>query len=166
MTTTYRPSFADLLCPDTSGNVFWQPASILDTNDLYPAWQPLIYTDTATHDKAFARFSVPKNYTGNSKIIVRYKTTATSGNALWTVNYTSIAVGETGDPAAAQETLAGTATAVPVTANVLADVPFTLTAANLAADDTILIAIGRNGAGADTVAASLQLVDAFLEYDG
>jgi hypothetical protein len=161
---THRLSFADLLTPDTSGNVFWQPASILDTNDFYPTNPVLVFANTGTHDKANARFLVPKNYVGTAKIILRHKTTVTSGNLLLTCNYTSIAAGETGDPAAAQETFGGSAAAVPGTANLLQDTTFTLTSANLAVDDTVLVQIGRNGAGADTAAASLQLVDCFFEY--
>jgi hypothetical protein len=161
---THRLSFIDTLAPDTTGNVFWQPASILDTNDLYPTNPVLVFTDTATHDKANGRFVVPKNYVGSASLVLRYKTTLTSGNTLWTANYTSIANAETGDPAAAQETLNGTATAVPGTTNLLKDITIALTAGNFAADDTVLIQIGRNGAGADTAAGSLQLIDAFFDY--
>jgi hypothetical protein len=162
--TAFRLSFADLLVPDTSGNVFWQPASLIDTNDFYGTNQILAFANTATHDKANARIVVPKNYVGTATIVVRFKTTATSGDALWTCNYTSIAANETGDPAAAQETLAGSATAVPGTTNLLKDITFTLTSANIAPDDTLFIQIGRNGAGADTVASTLQLVDCFFDY--
>lgn len=161
---SHRLSFFHTLTPDTSGNVYWQPASILDTNDLYPTNQVLVFTDTATHDKANGQFFVPKNYVGTANIVLRYKTTLTSGNTLWTANYTAIAAAETGDPAAAQETLAGSATAVPGTTNLLKDITIALTSANLAVDDTVLVQIGRNGAGADTAAGTLQLVDAYFDY--
>ena len=161
---THRLSFGSLLTPDTSGSVFWQPASVLDTNDLAGTDQVLIYADTATLLKGFAHFQVPKNYVGTAKVIVRYKTTATSGNVLWTLDYRAIAAGETGDPATWQESLAGTATAVAGTTNLLSDIEFTLTSSNLAVDDTVLVSVNRNGAGADTVAASLQLVDAIFQY--
>ena len=161
---THRVSFAALLQPDTSGNVFWQPSSILDTNDLYPTNQVLIFKDTATLLKSFASFLVPANYVGTAKVVVRYKTTVTTGNVLWTLDYRAIANGESGDPSTHQESLAGTATAVAGTTNLLSDITFTLTSANIAANDTMLISINRNGAGADTAAASLQLVDAYFEY--
>lgn len=161
---THRLSFGSLLTPDTSGNVFWQPASILDTNDLAPTNQVLIFKDTSTRDTASCTFAVPKNFVGTAKVYVRYKTTVTSGNVLWTVDYRAIAAGETGDPSSWQESLAGSATAVAGTTNLLSDISFTLTSANIAVDDTILIRVGRNGAGADTAAASLQLVDAIFEY--
>lgn len=161
---THRLSFGALLSPDTSGSVYWQPASILDTNDLAPTNQVLVFADTSTLLTASATFAVPKNYVGTAKIIVRYKTTVTSGNVLWTADYRSIAAGESGDPSTWQESLAGSATAVAGTTNLLSDITFTLTSANLAVDDTVLVRIGRNGAGADTAAASLQLVDAIFEY--
>lgn len=161
---THRVSFHGLLVPDTGGNVFWQPSSILDTNDLAPSVPVLIFKDTATLDTAVATVMVPKNYVGTAQIILRYKTTVTTGNTLWTADYRAIAETESGDPSTWQESLAGTATAVPGTTNLLKDITFTLTSANLAADDTLLIRIGRNGAGADTAAASLQLIDAILEY--
>lgn len=161
---THRLSFGSLLTPDTSGNVFWQPASILDTNDLAPTNQVLIFKDTSTLVTASATFLVPKNYVGTAKVYVRYKTTVTSGDVLWTVDYRAIAAAESGDPSSWQESLAGSATAVAGTTNLLSDISFTLTSANLAVDDTVLIRISRNGAGADTAAASLQLVDAIFEY--
>lgn len=161
---THRLSFASLLTPDTSGSVFWQPSSILDTNDLAPTSQVLIFADTSTLLTASCTFPVPKNFVGTAKVYVRYKTTVTSGNILWTVDYRAIAAGESGDPSSWQESLAGSATAVAGTTNLLSDISFTLTSANFAVDDTVLIRIGRNGAGADTAAASLQLVDAIFEY--
>lgn len=161
---THRLSFGSLLVPDTSGSVFWQPSSILDTNDKFPTNPVLVFADTATLLLAYAQFQVPKNYVGTAKIFVRYKTTATSGDVLWTVDYRAVAENESGDQATFQESLAGTATTVPGTTNLLDDVSFTLTAANLAVDDTVYVAIGRNGAGADTLAASAQLVDAIFEY--
>ena len=157
--------FTSLLKPDTSGSVFWQPNSILDTNDLYPTDEILVYKDTATLLKAFAHFKVPQNYVGTAKIVLRYKTTVITGNVLWTLDYRAIAAGETADPTTHQESLAGTATAVPGTANLLADIEFTLTSANLAVIDTVFVSINRDGVGADTAAASLQLVEAIFRYN-
>lgn len=161
---THRISLTSSLTPDTSGSVYWSPSSILDTNDFFPTQQVLIFADTATHDKAHGRFTVPKNYVGTASLIIRYKTTVTSGNTLWTAAYVSIAAGETGDPSAAQETLNGSATAVQGTTNLLKDITISLTSANFTVDDTVLFYIGRNGAGADTAASNLQLYDVFFEY--
>jgi hypothetical protein len=124
----------------------------------------LVFKDTATLDTAMATFAVPKNYVGSAKIYLRYKITVTTGNVLMTVDYRAIAETESADPTTYQESLAGTATAVPGTARLLADLAFTLTSANLAVDDTVYVTLGRNGAGADTAAASLELIDAVFEY--
>lgn len=161
---TLKVPFGSLLNPDTSGSVFWQPASILDSNDLYPTNEVLIFADTATLLKSSGVFTVPQNFVGTAKIILRYKTTVNTGNVLWTIDYRAIAAGESADPTTHQESLAGTATAVPATINLLADIEFTLTSANLAAGDTVLILVNRNGAGADTAAASLQLIEAYFQY--
>lgn len=161
---TYRLSFGALLSPDASGSVYWQPSGILDTNDLAPTDQVLIFADTATLLKSFAHLQVPKNFVGTAKVFLRLKCTATSGDVLMTLDYRSIAVAETGDPATWQESLAGTATAIPATTNLFFDISFTLTSSNLAVDDTVLISVNRNCAGADTVAASIQLYDAIFEY--
>lgn len=161
---THRLYFESLLNPDTSGNVFWQPSSILDTNDLAPTNQVLIFKDTSTLDTASCGFSVPKNFVGTAKIILTYKTTVTSGNVLWTIDYRAIAAGESGDPSSWQESLAGSATAVAGTTNLLSDISFTLTSSNIAVDDWVLFRLGRNGAGADTAAASLQLHRICFEY--
>lgn len=161
---TRRVYFGSLLTPDTSGNVWWQPSSILDTNDLYPTRPVLVFADTATKDSAMCEFPMPKNYVGTAKLGVRFKTTATSGNVLWTVDYTSKSTGETGDPSAHQRSLAGTATAVAGTTNFEAEVLLTATDADFAIDDLVSVMVSRNGAGADTVAASMQLLEAFFEY--
>lgn len=161
---THRLYFESVLSPDTSGSVYWQPSGILDTNDLASTTPVLIFADTATLLTASGFFAVPKNYADTAKIIVRYKTTVTSGNVLWTVDYRAIAAGETGDTASWQESLAGSATAVAGTTNLLSDISFTLTDGNFAVDDTVLVRIGRNGAGADTAAASLQLVTVCFEW--
>lgn len=161
---TFRMSIGPLLVPDTSGNVWWQPSSILDTNDKFPTVPVLIFKDTSTKDTAMCGFQIPKNYVSTPKFYVRFKTTATSGNALWTIDYTTIATGATGDPSAYTESLAGTATAVPGTTNFEAEHSLTATAGNFAVDNHCLITVGRNGAGADTVAASLQLIDLIFEW--
>lgn len=161
---THRISFANCLIPDTSGSVYWQPASILDTNDKWPTDQVLIFADTSTLLLAYGHFQIPQNYVGTAKIILSYKTTVTSGNTLWTVDYRAVADGESLDQATYQESLAGSATAVPGTTNLRKDISFTLTSGNLAAGDICQVVIGRNGAGADTAAASLQLVDAVFEF--
>ncbi len=164
---THRYAFGEALKGVGTTPPVWQPAALLDTNDL-TGTEVLIYPDTGTLLTASGKFPVPQNYPGSptsAKIIVRGKTTATSGNMLWTTDYRAVAVGETGDPASWQESLAGSATAVPGTTNLEFEVSFTLTHANLAAGDNVYVQVSRNGVSAsDTVSATLQLIDAYFEY--
>lgn len=161
---THRLYFGGLLVPDTSGNVYWQPASILDSNDLYPTVPVLVFADSGTKIGASCVLPVPKNYVGTAKIGGRWKTTATTGDVVFDVDYRSIATNEPGDPSSHQESLTVTDTA-DGTARDLNDFEVTPTASNLAVDDSLFITISRDGAnGSDTLAASVELVDAWLEY--
>lgn len=162
--TIHRLYFGGLLTPGPSGNVWWQPSGILDSNDLVSQTQTLIFADTATKIVASCWIPVPKNYVGTAKIGIRWKCVPTSGDVRWNVDYRAIAVGESGDPSTWQESLAVTDTAAG-TARLLNDAEVTLTAANLAVDDLLLIQIARDGtSGADTLAGSAELVEAWLEY--
>lgn len=161
---THRIYFGGLLVPDTSGNVYPQPASINDANDLYPTVPVIIFADTSTKIGASCVIPIPKNYVGTPKIGVRWKTTATSGDVVWDVDYRAIANNEPGDPSTHQEALTVTDTA-DGTARDLNDAEVSLTAANLAVDDSLFVTVSRDGAsGSDTMAAAAELVDAWFEY--
>lgn len=160
---THRLHFLDVLQPDSSGNVYWKPSTIDDANDRFPH-PVLAFSDSGTKAKATGRLYVPKNYVGTAKIGLRWKTTATTGNAVFDVEYKSIAVAESLDPSTDDEALTVTDGAA-WTARLANDAEVTLTSSNLAADDTLLVDIARDGAdAADTLAAEVQLVDAWLEY--
>jgi len=162
--TIHRIYFGDLLVPDVSGSVVSQPASILDANDLFGQLPVLIFKDTGTKIGASVRIPVPKNYVGTPKIGVRWKANATTGDLVVDVDLRSIAVNEPGDPTTFQESLTVTDTA-DATARDLNDAEVSVTAANLAVDDSLFIVISRDGAdAADTLAASAELIDAWLEY--
>lgn len=164
-TLTREKEFTGLLTPDYSGSVIWQGSGILDTNDLATSNQVLVFADTSTLLRSFATFRVPGDYAGTlAQVRIRFKTTATAGNALWSLDYYVGTAGETGDPSAWTESLAGTATAVPGTTNLWQDFVFTLTHGNIAAGDTMIVSVNRNGAGADTVAAALQLMEGTFLY--
>jgi len=161
---THRLSFYDLLKPDTSGNVFWQPASILDVNDFYPGDCVLVFKDSGTKVGAACHFLVPKNYVGTAKIGVRWKVSVTTGDVVWDADYRAVAEAESGDPSTHQESVTVTDTAAG-TARLLNDAEMALTSANLAVDDTLYVTISRDGAdAADTMAASAELIDAWLEF--
>ena len=157
-------NFFGLLAPDFSGSVIPQTTGLLDTNDLMPYLPVLVFKDTATLITAGCSFQIPSNYVGSAVVRLRFKTTLTSGNVLWTLDWVARAVGESGDPSAWDESLAGTATAVNGTTNRISEVSFSLTSSGIVAGDEFFVRIGRNGAGADTVSGSMQLIGAVLEY--
>ena len=161
---THRLYFGQRLEPDTSGNVYWRPASIKDSNDLYAGQQVLVFKDSGTKIGASARVEIPKNYVGSAKVGVRWRTGVTSGNFVLDVDYRSIAVAESSDPSTHQESLTVTDAAAG-TARLLNDAEVSLTSANIAVDDTFFVNISRDGNdAADTVADDVELEDAWFEY--
>lgn len=148
--------------PDTSGNVWYEPAAVTQTNDRYPQgiWR---FKDTATKDSLGIRFSVPADYFGAGKVFIFWTTTATSGNAIWTLDYSSAAVTASYDPSADEESLTVT-TAAPGSSQTGVSSSMTLTAADVAANDLFQGKISRNGAGSDTIAADLVIYDIVFEY--
>lgn len=148
--------------PDTSGNVWYEPASVTQTNDRYPQgiWR---FKDTATKDSLGIRFSVPADYFGAGKLYVFWTTTATSGNAIWALDYSSAAVTASVDPSADEESLTVT-TAAPGSSQTGVSSSMTLTAADVAANDFFQGKVSRNGAGSDTIAADLVVYDVVFEY--
>lgn len=147
---------------DNSGNVWSEPASITQTNDRYPQ-TILRFKDTATKDSCGFRFQVPQNYVGNGKFYVNWTTTATSGNAIWTVDYNSGAQTATLDPSSDEENLTVT-TAAPGTSQTGVVSSMTATAGNFATGDECQGKLSRNGAGSDTIAADLVVYDFYFEY--
>jgi hypothetical protein len=148
--------------PDTSGNVWPEPASVTQTNKKSPqsVWR---FKDTATKDSLGFRFSVPHDYVGSPVFEIIWTTTATSGNAVLTSDYTSSSKTATLDPSTDEESLSVT-TAAPGTSQLGVASRMTATAANFAADDVCQGRISRNGAGSDTIAADLVIYDIIFEY--
>lgn len=151
--------------PDASGNVWPEPASLTQTNDRYPqlVWR---FKDTATKDSLGIRFAVPKTYVGSTtapKLIVVWTTTATSGNAIWTFDYSSAASTASLDPSADEENLTVT-TAAPASSQTGKESALTFTGADLAAGDILQGKLSRNGAGSDTIAADLVVYDILFEW--
>jgi hypothetical protein len=159
---TFIIDVTPFLMPDTSGNVWWEPAALTQTNDRY-AQMVLRFKDTSTKDTAGFYFLVPNNYVGTAKFIVVWTTTATSGNAIWTVDYTSAAQTATLDPSSDEESLTVT-TAAPGSSQTGVVSTMTATAANFAAGDICEAKLGRNGAGSDTIAADLVVYKLYFQY--
>lgn len=166
MATWRVPILGAATLPDTSGNVYPEPAAInLQSNDRYPhiTW---VFADTSTRDKLGGLFEVPGDYVGSPAIVLVWATTVTSGNVRWEFDYTAIADAESSDPSADQESV-GSTVAVPGTARLYKVTSVSLTAGNFAASDTVQFVIARDGAEsgpADTAAASVYLANALFRY--
>lgn len=150
------------LLPDTSGNVWLEPAAVTQTNDRYPQMVAR-FKDTATKDSLGFRFQVPLNYVSNPKFVVCWTTTVTSGNAVWNVDYNSAGQTASLDPSADEENLSVT-TAAPGSSQTGVQSSMSATAGNFATGDICQGKLSRNGAGADTIAADLVVYEACFEY--
>lgn len=151
------------LLPDNSGNVWFEPAAVTQTNDRYPQFVAR-FKDSATKDSLGFRFQVPQNYIGNAKFVIVWTSTATTGNVVWTVDYSSAGPTASLDPSADEESLTVT-TAAPGSSQNGVVSSMTATAADLASGDICQGKISRNGAsGSDTMAADAVAYDAYFEY--
>lgn len=162
MTTFHRPIYFGL-DPDTSGSVWWEPRSVLLTNDKYNR-QWLVFADTATKLWASGSFRVPDNYVGSPNFVVRWATAATSGNLIVDGEYRAIADGESADPTTNQEAVTSGAVAAPGTTWLEKETVIALTGANFAAGDLVEYDVGRDGSDSDTIAASVVFCDVLFRY--
>lgn len=162
MATFRMPIFGWGTLPDTSGNTWFEPAALTQTNDRYSQLVAR-FKDTSTKDSIGFRFQVPQNYVANPKFVVVWTTTATSGNAIWNVDYSSAGPTASLDPSADEESLTVT-TAAPGSSQTGVVSSMSATAADLATGDICQGKLSRNGAGSDTIAADLVIYDFYFEY--
>jgi|SRR3990172_2821249 len=163
MATIRIPILGYSTLPDTSGSVFFEPASVnFGANDLNPHLV-VAFADTATKIELRGSFSVPKNYVGVPKVVVIWGAIPTTGNVVWDFDYTAIASGESLDPSADQEAVTVTTT-VNGTARFRNESLMALTAANLAVDDVVVFSLSRDGAASDTLAGVAYVVAVLFEY--
>jgi len=148
--------------PDASGNVWFEPAVLTQTNDRYPGLVAR-FKDTGTKDSLGIRFPVPNNYVSAPVIEVIWTTTATSGNAIWDFDYSSAAKTASLDPSADEESLTVT-TAAPGSSQTGVASQMSATAANIAANDILQGKLSRDGASSDTIAADLVVYDVIFQY--
>lgn len=149
--------------PDTSGNVYVEPASVgLQANDRYPL-DVVAFLDTATRIGMGFIVRVPQNYVGTPAFLIEWATTATSGNADWEIDYTAVADAESLDPSADQENL-GAVVAAPGTARLRKSSSISATAGNFAAGDLVMGTLFRDGSESDTIAATLWVPGLYFSY--
>ena len=163
MATHQLPILGPSTLPDTSGNVYAEPAAIvLQANDRY-SQLVFVFVDTATRILLGGAFIVPQNYVGTPKVGLIWATTATSGNADWEFDYKAIADGESADPSSDDESV-GAVVAAPDTARLTKVTEIALTGGNFAAGDLVQFSIARDGSESDTIAAGLFLLAAYFSY--
>lgn len=163
MATVVTDIYGALLLPDTSGNIWAEPASITQTNDLYPqlVWR---YKDSGTKVSVGFRFLVPADYVGSPVFGLVWTSTATSGDVVWDVDYVSATKTATLDPNATEEALTVTSTA-PGSSQTGVNPTVSATAANLAAGNVCQGVVARDGAsGSDTMTADAILYGFYFSY--
>lgn len=161
--STHRISLGNFsMLPDSSGNVWLEPAALTQTNDRFP--QLVIrFKDTSVKNGIGFRFQVPQNYVGSPKFYICWTTTATSGNAIWDLDYKSAAQTASLDPSTDDETLTVT-TAAPGSSQTGVVSSVTATGGNFTAGHICQGKLSRDCASADTIAADLVVYELYFEY--
>lgn len=164
--------FGSAVVPDATGDAFFEPYSILATNDNF---RHLILRCGASNSAAptvkagvYGKFHVPENYNTGGTVTceVYWTSTLTSGDVVFDLDYRAIGGDDTEslDQATYQESLTVTDTA-PSAANERQVATMTFTASNLAAGDTVEFFFGRDGAaGGDTLAGSALVHEVIFKY--
>lgn len=156
--------------PDNSGNCWFEPYSILATNDV---WQFLIVrfglsnaAQPTTRIGLHGQFTVPQNYVGNAAFRPIWTSTITSGNVVWDLDYRTVNGddAESFDQASNEQSITVTDVA-PTAAHRRLTPTLTPTAANFSAGETVEFTLFRDGAdGSDTMAGSSILIDLLFQY--
>ena len=157
--------------PDSTGEVFFQPFSVLATNDVWARQvcrfgSNNVVAPTIDHF-LHGGFQVPKNYVGTASVIVVWTSTITSGAVRWQFAYRTVAGDDANsfDQTSTEETVAVDDNA-PGAANRRLAASLSVTAANFAADEDVTFTIGRLGAHAnDTMSSSAMLFGAYFQYN-
>ena len=169
--TRTTPLFNASMIPDATGDVWFEPYSILATNDLY---RHLVARYGANNAAAptvkscvYSLAHIPEVYSTSATVTVEiyWTSTLTSGDVVFDFDYRSIGGdnAESLDQTTHQESLTVTDTA-PGAANRRMLATMTLTASNLLAADTLECAICRDGAdAADTLAGSVLVHEVILK---
>lgn len=165
MATIRRSVLGFATVPDDAGEVFFEPYDVKATNDV---WKRLvaIFNDTSSRKGLRGAFNVPKDYVGAPKIIVVWTATANSGDVEWDFDYRAVGGDDTEslDQTGTQESV-NVADTAPSLIHERMEASLALTAGNLAADDTLLFELFRDGSDAgDTMAAAAIVHDVLFEY--
>lgn len=167
---THRLNITGGLLPDTTGEAFYEPYSVLATNDQ---WRHLVIRLGASNSAEptvkhglYGKFSVPQNYASNPRIIIHWTSTLTTGNVVFDFDYRAVGGNdaESLDQVGTQQ--AATVTdAAPSAANNQLEAALSLSAGNFTAGDTVEFFVGRDGVNvSDTLAGSAIVHSIEFEY--
>lgn len=155
-------------CPDTTGRCFFETYDVAATNDV---WKHLVarFKDPSSSQAhgLYGQFVVPQNYVGSPVVVPVWTSTATSGNCRWRFTYRTVAGDDSAslDQSGSEEAVSLTDAAPGAAHRRLAPTGLALTAANLAAGETVTYLFERlDDSGTDTMAADALLFDLLLQY--
>ena len=147
--------------PDTSGEVFFQPYSIVDSGTVL---DPLVlmFNDSGTKDGVRGSFEVPQNYVDTANLVMKWTANATSGTVIfdWSVLASSITEDMGAAAVRTSETVTDTKTG---TAFLLEVISMTLTDTDYVAGDLVTFELFRDTVN-DTMAAAAAVFSVHFEY--
>lgn len=148
--------------PSASGMVWFEPASITQTNDRYPQMVAR-FQNTTTKNSLGVRFPVPVDYKSNAKVYVFWTSTSTTGSGVWNFDYNAAPITASLDPSTDKETLSVTS-AAPGSSQTGVSSSVTLTATGVWPNDIVQGNVSRNGFSGDTLGADAIVYDVLFEY--
>jgi hypothetical protein len=171
MATLRQPIVGWNTMPDGTGECYFEPFSILATNDVWKHIVCRFGTNNAAQPTVrhgfYGAFMVPKDYVGTAVLVINWSATLTSGNVAWDFEYRAVGGNDTEslDQTGTQESVSVTDAAASA-ANEKLEVTVNLTSANFAADDLVTFFFARDGAdAADTMAGSALLHSLHFQYN-
>lgn len=156
--------------PDTTGECWFEPSSILNTNDVFP--YPILRFGASNAAQPSVRhgcsiiFEVPQNYVGTPILRIKWTSTLTSGNVVWDADYRTLSGDDTTSLDQSGNEASVTVTdAAPTAALRQLVATINLTGSHFSAGETVQLNLFRDGTdAADTLAGSAILHDFTFEY--
>ncbi len=153
--------------PDNSGEVFFQPYSLIDpgasgANNIDP--MILTYNDSATKDALHGNFRVPENYQDNAIAQVVWTSSGTTGEVRWEMDYLARSGNE--DMGAAPGSGFVVISTKGGTPYEREESQMTLTAGDFIAGDEVLYRMHRDGTleGGTGMATAAAVFGIYFEY--
>ncbi len=156
--------------PDNTGDVFFQPYSIVDLGASGPAdfnIDPMVltYNTSGNKDAVHGNFRVPANYQDNAVALVVWTGAGTTGDVIWEMDYLPRS-GAEDMGAAAGSTGFNVTTAKSGTAFLREESSISLTSGDFVAGDEVLFRMNREGVteGVTGMATPAVVFGIYFEY--